>query len=501
MQAPPPHTNQAEAIIPMETVSNDADMNRTVPIIRKVAKRTLPWDLAVDELELVSQDEDIPAARKKPRLQEHLPTTTDESARKTASPDISVDLPPPSAADAGDIDDANTDVDATDQVARKNPPSAADNDDANADHVTDTQPNDVATTATGSWTSEEDANLISAVVSTCKKKCSNEYKIDWDAVAALVPGRRRDQCRRRCIDRANGRTGTWIEDEDIELKDAVQMHSDKDHKDWVVIAALVPGRTRIQCSNRWKYILNANIDRANARTGAWTEDEDIKLKDAARLHGGKNWGSIAALVPGRTKVQCSRRWHDALKHSIDRTSGRTGKWAEDEDIKLKNAAQKHGGKDWAAIAALVPCRTKMQCSRKWHDIVNADIDRANKITGKWTADEDSKLKDVVHTDGVKNWDAVAALVPDRTKRQCNQRWNDVLKHRIDGATGRRVKWTEDEDNKLKNAVQTDGGKDWAAIALLVPGRTNTQCCRRWHDTLDPSRLYRDLLVSAVGRQT
>jgi hypothetical protein len=82
--------------------------------------------------------------------------------------------------------------------------------------------------------------------------------------------------------------------------------------------------------------------RANERTGKWSEDEDIKLKDAVQMHGGKKWGAIAALVPGRTKIQCCSRWHDALDPSIDRATGRTGKWAEYEDIKLKDAVQTNG---------------------------------------------------------------------------------------------------------------------------------------------------------------
>jgi hypothetical protein len=55
-----------------------------------------------------------------------------------------------------------------------------------------------------------------------------------------------------------------------------------------------------------------------------------------------------------------------LDPSIDRANGRTGKWAEAEDSKLKDAVQTHGGKDWAAIAALVPGRTQKQCHQKWH---------------------------------------------------------------------------------------------------------------------------------------
>jgi hypothetical protein len=42
----------------------------------------------------------------------------------------------------------------------------------------------------------------------------------------------------------------------------------------------------------------------------------------------------------------------------------TGKWGEDEDLKLKDAVQMHGGKDWAAIAAaLASDRTRSQCSK------------------------------------------------------------------------------------------------------------------------------------------
>jgi hypothetical protein len=43
-----------------------------------------------------------------------------------------------------------------------------------------------------------------------------------------------------------------------------------------------------------------------------------------------------------------------LDPSIDLANGRTGKWAENEDIKLKDAVQIHGGKEWVAITALVP---------------------------------------------------------------------------------------------------------------------------------------------------
>jgi hypothetical protein len=165
-------TDEAEAPIPTETVSMSNEPHFTVLLRRKAAKRTLPWDEAAGEL-LVSQVEDN-LAKKKPRLEEPLPTTTDEAVRNIASPDISVDLPPP----------------------------VVDNDDvyANADPVTDTQPKTVATRATGRWTTDEDAELTRAVTKTSKKKHGKEYTTDWVAISALVPGRTRGQCLSRWQD-------------------------------------------------------------------------------------------------------------------------------------------------------------------------------------------------------------------------------------------------------------------------------------------------------------
>jgi hypothetical protein len=95
-------------------------------------------------------------------------------------------------------------------------------------------------------------------------------------------------------------------------------------KNWVAVAALFSGRTRRQCYNRWKDVLDPGADQANELTGKWEEDEDIKLKEAVQAHGGKNWVAIAALVPGRTKIQCKNRWHNGLDPSIDRATGHVG---------------------------------------------------------------------------------------------------------------------------------------------------------------------------------
>jgi hypothetical protein len=47
--------------------------------------------------------------------------------------------------------------------------------------------------------------------------------------------------------------------------------------------------------------LGSQIDQMTGCAGTWKEDENIKLKGAVQTHGGKNWVAIAALVPDRRK--------------------------------------------------------------------------------------------------------------------------------------------------------------------------------------------------------
>jgi hypothetical protein len=91
-------TEEAEAFVPIESMM----------LRRKAAKRSLPWDLKVAELDLVDslqQAEDI-RATKKPCLETPIAISEAEDAAKTASPNVAV---APAAADVDDYDHANDD--------------------------------------------------------------------------------------------------------------------------------------------------------------------------------------------------------------------------------------------------------------------------------------------------------------------------------------------------------------------------------------------------------
>jgi hypothetical protein len=205
-------TDDDEAPIPTETTvsnkNNPSNITRIFEERHKAAERSLLWDLTVEDVNLMSslQDEDIPA-RKRPRLEEILPATTDAATRKTASPDVLSDLPPlPDFVDVAD--NADTDI-------------------VDADSLESTR-------ATPYWTSEEDVTLTSAVTNTSKKKCGKEYRIDWTAVVALVRGRTNMQCNSKwyhvlvsTVDPTTARRGKWTVDEDSKLKLAVLAHGGK----------------------------------------------------------------------------------------------------------------------------------------------------------------------------------------------------------------------------------------------------------------------------------
>jgi hypothetical protein len=74
-------SEEAEASIPTENVRDAPNLNPSFTVSRKAAKRTFPWDLPAEGLNLLSplQAKDSPAA-KKPRLEEPFSAPADEAA-------------------------------------------------------------------------------------------------------------------------------------------------------------------------------------------------------------------------------------------------------------------------------------------------------------------------------------------------------------------------------------------------------------------------------------
>jgi hypothetical protein len=517
MEGPPTPAEGDEASIPTEH-------ERNVPAFsagnRKAAKRTFPFDLKADEIKLAlpqAQDESakrtFPFDLKADEIQLALPPTQDEVAKCTFPFDLKADeiqltLPQPqdeyipkatkpqldpiikSSLVVNDVIDLCSDRDddstGTDAIVCTYTISS----------LLGKKRTPIATATAKPATKRGSPNVAMALLPPADHVDDAADRADSDPVTDVHPGRRASRWH-------------WTPLQEAQLASAITNTPKKKrgrgkeyNLDWVAISALLPGRTRVQCHGKWRGTVDPSIQQGKKRTGRFTEDEDTRLKDAVKTHGQKDWVAIAALVPGRTQKQCQNRWYNVLDARGDLIPGRTGKWTEDESIKLKNAVQKHGNKDWAvvaalvpewgkedridwvAVAALIPGRTKRQCYDRWNDVLDPSLDRRANGRDRWDEVEDSTLKDAVHTHGGKDWVAIAALVPGRTKNQCYMRWyiHVALDPSIDPMTSKRTgTWDADENNKLKDAVHTHGNS-WTFIAALVPGRTKRQCVSRWRES-------------------
>ncbi|XP_072007893.1 myb-related protein A isoform X4 [Engystomops pustulosus] len=99
---------------------------------------------------------------------------------------------------------------------------------------------------------------------------------------------------------------------------------------------------------------------------------------------------------------------------------------------------------------------------------------------KWSKEEDEKLKKLVEQNGTVDWSLIACHFMNRSDIQCQHRWQKVLNPEL-------VKgpWTKEEDQRVIELVQKYGPKRWSLIAKHLKGRIGKQCRERWHNHLNP----------------
>ncbi|VVA98075.1 unnamed protein product [Arabis nemorensis] len=202
----------------------------------------------------------------------------------------------------------------------------------------------------GSWTAAEEKNLGLII----QKKSFT----DWlDIAVSLGTNRTPFQCLakyQRSLNRGILRD-KWTAEEDDQLCAAVDLYGEKD---WQSVANVFEGRTGKQCATRWQKTLHPT----RKRVGKFNSEEDKRVKVAVTLFGAKNWHKIEQFVPGRTQVQCRERWVNCLDPKIN-----FGKWTKEEDAKLREAI-KENGYSWSKVASHMSCRTDSQCRRRWKSL-------------------------------------------------------------------------------------------------------------------------------------
>jgi hypothetical protein len=264
------------------------------------------------------------------------------------------------------------------------------------------------------------------------------------------------------------KTGPWIYDEDERLIQAVGVFKKPDGNiNWAEVTRFIGDRSQKQCYVRWNTLLKYRG--MGTRRGAWTPEEDSRLTEAVARHerkgGGVYWAKVSEEMGGdRTYQQCLKRWKQVLQHVG--SGARTCAWTEQEDARLVEAMAlydgqgKGGGVDWAKVSEyLGGMRAGTQCYKRWHDALKQ---RRKSLLGEdWTAQEDFLVVQAVSMyageglGGGVDWDAVSVhLGATKSSKQCNRRWNRVLKIK-EGVEGRirTDPWDPEEERLLLAGIE------------------------------------------------
>ncbi|KAF0690114.1 Aste57867_18508 [Aphanomyces stellatus] len=160
-----------------------------------------------------------------------------------------------------------------------------------------------------------------------------------------------------------------------------------------------------------------------------------------------------------------------------------GKWTPEEDDRLRAAVEKYGPRNWKAIATMVEQRNHAQCLQRWRKVLLPGLRRGN-----WSHEEDVLLQSQIQLCGgytqKLNWAGVASGVPGRTAKHCQERWRNYLNPTI-----KRGPFDQDERDQLTQLYEV-WGNQWTRISEAIPGRCPVDCKTTWltmHPELRVSR--------------
>jgi len=131
-----------------------------------------------------------------------------------------------------------------------------------------------------------------------------------------------------------------------------------------------------------------------SKKGKWSSEEDELLHKAVALHGRK-WSKVARLVPGRTDIQCRERFVNVLDPGVNFKYFTVKEEKKLRGLVRKNIVAGSGQVKWAAVAAEMPGRTDKQCSVKWASMVGKE----KKAVEKEREEEEEEEKEEEEGEG------------------------------------------------------------------------------------------------------
>ena len=117
---------------------------------------------------------------------------------------------------------------------------------------------------------------------------------------------------------------------------------------------------------------------------------------------------------------------------------------------------------------------------------------------KFTQEEDAIIFKLYQVDRHPQWDKYASFLPNRTERQCRERFRNYLDPNIQNR-----EWSNEEDKLLEEKVLEYGLK-WVKITAFFPGRSANNVKNRWYrhviKNIEPCNFSEKLVKRSYRKQ-